>query len=401
MKNHWITRIQGTIFVKVQGKGVERFINNLVRHNIFIWNVKRVGTETLTFYISVHDLHNLRRASRRTECHVTFVKGQGLPFYAKRFMLNLGFAIGTFLFFLMLILLSNMTWRIDVAGASPETEHQIKQTLEEIGVRKGKFQFLTPTPEIIQKELSYQLENITWIGVELQGTSYQLQVVEKNEPEETESVSPQHLVAKKSGTIVKQFVEEGKSIVGVNQFVKKGDMLVSGLIGKEDEYSAVSARGVVFAETWYDTIVEVPLTTEFTVLTGEENRRFGLSFGEFTIPIWGFWLEKFSSSYIDTFSKPLYIWKWQLPLSIKESTEVQTEVGTRTYKKDEAVDRAIEIGEETILSKLPKEAEIKNYKIRQQKVESGKVNVTIIFQVIENIAEAQPIVQGDKNDRTD
>ena len=43
------------------------------------------------------------------------------------------------------------------------------------------------------------IEEITWVGVELKGTTYHLQVVEKNEPEQTEYLSPQNLVAKEEG----------------------------------------------------------------------------------------------------------------------------------------------------------------------------------------------------------
>ena len=38
------------------------------------------------------------------------------------------------------------------------------------------------------------------------------------------------------------FVEKGQSIVNVNDYVGKGQLLVSGLIGKEDKQEIVSAR---------------------------------------------------------------------------------------------------------------------------------------------------------------
>jgi hypothetical protein len=35
-----------------------------------------------------------------------------------------------------------MIWEIDIKGAKPETEHQMVKHLEEIGVKKGRLQFL-------------------------------------------------------------------------------------------------------------------------------------------------------------------------------------------------------------------------------------------------------------------
>lgn len=72
-----------------------------------------------------------------------------------------------------------MVWRIDITGAKPETEHQMMKHLEEIGVEKGRLQFLILSPEKIQKSLTNGIENITWVGVELKGTTFHMKVVEK------------------------------------------------------------------------------------------------------------------------------------------------------------------------------------------------------------------------------
>lgn len=53
------------------------------------------------------------------------------------------------------------------------------------------------TPEKIQKSLTTNIQSITWVGVELNGTTFQMKVVEKNEPEKEKYTSPQHIVAKK------------------------------------------------------------------------------------------------------------------------------------------------------------------------------------------------------------
>lgn len=47
----------------------------------------------------------------------------------------------------------------------------------------------------------------------------------------------------KGATISKMFVEKGEPLVTVNQHVEKGQMLVSGLIGSEEEKQKVGAKG--------------------------------------------------------------------------------------------------------------------------------------------------------------
>ena len=178
--------------------------------------------------------------------------------------------VGALVAFFIITFLSNMIWKIEINGASPELEYQMMNQLKQMGVRVGGFQFLVDDPEGIQRKLTEINEDVTWIGVELNGTSYRFQVVEKEQPEELEKTSPRHLVSNKEAIIVDYFVEKGEPVITINDFVKPGQFLVSGLIGREDDKQKVSAKGKILGKTWYTTEVEVDLTTEFELLTGEE-----------------------------------------------------------------------------------------------------------------------------------
>lgn len=123
-------------------------------------------------------------------------------------------------------------------GANPKTEYELRKAAVEIGVTKGKFIFLLPNVREIQRELTEKMDNVTWIGVTQHGTSYRLEVVEKEIPETKPITGPRHLVATKEAVIHSVFVEKGQPIVGVNDYVKKGSLLVSGLIGKEKNHSS-------------------------------------------------------------------------------------------------------------------------------------------------------------------
>ena len=108
-----------------------------------------------------------------------------------------------------------MVWGINVKGANPATEYKIYKELDKMGIKVGKLQLFVDNVESIQQQLSDNIEEITWVGVELKGTTYHLQVVEKNEPKQPEYFSPQNIVAKKKAVIVDMFVEEGKAVVNI------------------------------------------------------------------------------------------------------------------------------------------------------------------------------------------
>lgn len=306
MKNGWTNFVIGTVRIRIVGKGIERFLNNCVRQQIMISNVHKVDGQLATATILLKDVKKIRILIRNADCKIYFIRGRGFPFLTKRVIKNSGFALGFLSFFIILGLLSNMVWKVEISGAEPQTEHQMTKQLAKIGVKRGEFQFLLESPEKIQRYLTDNMNNITWVGVEVRGTSYHFQVVEKNEPKPQQKTPYQHLIAKKKAIITNLFVEKGQPLVKVNDFVNEGEVLVSGIIGNEKNKKVVAAKGKVYGETWYKSEVEVPLKTDFQVLTGNGYTKHYLDFKAFKMPLWAFNKEKYGSKVTEKVEHPLY-----------------------------------------------------------------------------------------------
>lgn len=395
MKNRWINYFTGIVTVKISGKGLERFLNTLTRNNLFIWQVRRKGDDSLLFKMKLTDLSKLRQLTRGNGLRIEFIQRDGIPFLLRNLLNNKGLLVGATLFIFIILFLSNMVWGIQIKGADPATEYRIYQELDKIGVKKGKLQFFIDNVESIQRQLTNNIENITWVGVELKGTTYHLQVVEKNEPKQPEYMSPQHLVAKKKAVIIDMFIEEGQTVVDIYDSVTEGQLLVSGLIGKEGQTIPVPAKGKIWGETWYKTDVELPLKSTFQVFNGNEKQKFYLGISDWKIPIWGFGKLHFKEYEIESNEKFIKFFKWKMPISFINETFREKETETRFYSEDEAIKVAKEMAEMDIKSKLPEDAKITGEKVLHQSIGNGKVTLSIHFQVIENIAEGQPIIQGE------
>ncbi|MET3699284.1 similar to stage IV sporulation protein [Bacillus oleivorans] len=395
MKNQWIHFFYGYVTAKVTGKGLERFLNRLSRQGILIWNVRRIDEDTITFQLVLNKLYPLRRAVRKSNLSVHFIDKHGFPFLLKRLFFNSGFLVGFVGFFVLLFLLSNMIWGIQIEGAGPKTEEQISKELDKLGVEVGSLQFLTDSPEEIQRILTNNIPAITWVGVKLDGTVYRLRVVEKNEPERELETGPQHLVATKKGTIVSMYVKKGQPMIVVNDFVRPGQLLVSGVMGTEDKMQYIAAEGQIMAETWYRAEVTVPLKKELAVMTGNEKDKRYIQFGNWDLQIWGFGEPDFKEYEEDTTVHPFQFLRWQLPISYKEIEINEIEKAVHQISESDAVKTGIEIAKKDLLSNLGEEAKIKGENILHKEVQNGKVKLTILFQVIENIAKGQPIIQGD------
>ncbi|MDA7026897.1 sporulation protein YqfD [Bacillus sp. CLL-7-23] len=401
MKNKWLSFFTGKIQLQVMGTGIERFLNECIRRGIPLFDVKRKD-QIVFLYILLSDVHVFRKTIRDFDCKCRFLKRKGLPFLLQKSKRNSGFTLGIAAFFVIMFLLSNMIWKIDISGANPETEHQIRQELNRIGIKKGRLQFLIMTPQKIQQSLTKKVENITWVGIELNGTALHMKVVEKNEPEKEKGISPRHIIAKKDATISSMFVEKGEPLVTVNEHVKKGQKLVSGLIGneedEEEDKQKVGAKGEIFGETWYRSTVTVPLETSFDVFTGKVKTRHKLSSGFLSVPFWGFSFkeEKLSDPKTETEEHPLHFFKFTLPFTYVKETTRESEKVKRVYTKKEAAREAIKMGKQDVRKKIGDDGKIISEKVLHETSENGKVKLIILYQVIEDIVQTTPIVQETK-----
>jgi similar to stage IV sporulation protein len=85
----------------------------------------------------------------------------------------------------------------------------------------------------------------------------------------------------------------------------------------------------------------------------------------------------------------------ELPISYVEKVIREKESFRRLLSKEEAVQAAMELAREDVKKNIPTDAKIDEEILLHEKVENGKVKLTIHFQVIENIAKEKPITRGD------
>ncbi|MGW9607697.1 sporulation protein YqfD, partial [Heyndrickxia sporothermodurans] len=131
------------------------------------------------------------------------------------------------------------------------------------------------------------------------------------------------------------------------------------------------------------------------VYTGNEKRKYSLKIGSVSIPLWGFGKIEYKDYDKETESHKIKFLKWSLPIKYENTTIRENEKVERNYTKNEAINAAKEIALSDLKAKIPSDAKIIDEYVLHQKVENGKVDLSIYFQVTENIAKAKPIIQGD------
>ncbi|SDD19285.1 similar to stage IV sporulation protein [Terribacillus halophilus] len=400
----------GYVTVLIKGDRPELFLNQLVQEKILVWDIFKKDSQTCEAKIRKQDISRLRMQRRGTGYKIQFRSKHGFPFLFSALLHKKPLILGMAFSILLIFFLSNTVWKIEIKGVSPELEHQIETKLDAYGVRLGAFKLTLGAPVDIQQRLLQDIPELLWIGVQENGTTYSLEGVPKTIVEEGEQPGPRHLVAKKKGVIVDMFVSEGVPQVNVHDYVEPGDILVSGMIGNEpppvseeedktkpeDTRKPVAATGSIIARTWYNVSAAVPLEETYTVLSGKQESKYAIQFGDsFRLPIWGFGDSEFKDSQKQTSVRHLRFLRWELPIGITKTSEYERTTKQVKRTKDEAAAQAEKVAKQDLQLQVGAEADIISQKILHETVENGKVKLILYFQVNEDIATSQPISQGD------
>lgn len=395
-KADWLA---GYVTIEVKGSYPERFFDLCTRHQIAVWDIYKTNATTATGTILLKDISKVRKIKRKAIYKIYFKNRKGLPFSLIHSVNKKPLIIGFLLAFIMIFILSNIVWRIDIAGLDEEMNKKVREQLESYGVTEGSFQWQIESPGNLQSRLISDIPELLWIGVKKNGSTYFFEGVEKTTVEEEEETEPGDLVAAKEGVIADLFISKGQPLVKPNDVVYPGDVLVTGSLGdqadEEENDLKVAAEGEVIAEVWYKSEVDMPLQQEHFVLSGNSETKHYLNFSQWFLPIWNFGKPDYDNFQLDIEEKDFYFLKWKLPIQYVKQTMYESTVSEQTLSEKEAKKLALEQAKRELTQQMGPKAEIKEEKILHERVENGKVKITLYYTVLEDIAKKQPTTQGD------
>lgn len=405
MKNIQNVFLTGYVTVAVRGNNLEHFFEQCANEAMVIWNIKRINPDVCEGNIKLRDVPLAKKISERLHIELEFKAKKGMPFLFRLFLRRKEILTAILFSILFIFILSNIVWSVEVSGVSTEIEQKINEQLKKYGVHPGSWSFTLDPPSIIQKNLTSDIPELLWIGVERKGTTYKLEGVERTIVTKDEPLAPRHLFATKNAVIQNMFVKTGLSKVKVNDYVRKGDMLVSGIISQNEELidddesnenvTYVAAEADVIGRTWYEVEVSIPQEGIFENVTGEYEANRFIRMGNFSIPIGGFKAPSYENFLPETSENQLFFLKWELPIFVGKTIFHKKVYNKIERSEQEAKQLGLNQAIKELKLQLGSDIEILSENVLQESKENGKVNLILLITVAEDIVKAESITQGD------
>jgi similar to stage IV sporulation protein len=375
---------------------IESFLNHALAKSMMIWDIRVNKDETAELKVTLSDFFRMRPLLRRTGCLVQITERKGFPFMLDKLGKRKIFLGGIVAFAISLYLLTSLVWQINVTGNVKISTSQILDAANKQGIYRLQWKMKLADPNELSRQLRVALPDASWIGVEIKGTQVNIQVVEARKPDSKPSNSPRNLIASKNALVTEILAQKGKPVVKSNTYVRKGDLLISGIIGDASHSQIVVAEGKVKGLVWYTSTIETPLKKFYKVLSGETKSRGYLVLGTRAIQLTGYGKIPFEQYETNQIRKSLQWRDFILPIGWINEKLMDMKIMEQTIDLKEAREIGLEQARAKLLEQAGPEARIVSEKILHEKTESGKVYIEVHFGVEELIAKEQPIVmQGE------
>lgn len=277
--------ITGYVMIRVEGLSLERFLNIAAQSGITIYDVQRVSYTVLRAVLSARGYRIICRVVPE-KYRITAEKKAGVPFGFKRISGRKALLIGLACVSVMLFAASFFVWNVRVTGIEKREAIALTKEMQSLGVCVGAYKGGVDIKEI-ETRLMVDHDEFAWVNLRFQGVVAEIEVVlAEPVPEMVDDTRPCNIVATKEALVESIMALNGRAAVGKGQTVRKGDVLISGLIWDEGlTRLLVAARGEVIGSVWYKAQAGGPMNNEARVPTGRTQTQRVIAIGADTAQV--------------------------------------------------------------------------------------------------------------------
>jgi len=265
------------------------------------------------------------------------VRGLGGFIYKNRKRYGVMFA--ALLFTVVYVVSSDRVWDIRIEGCDAECAERVKDELAECGFYVGA-RWSSGDTNQIEVELLSRSSSASWLNINRRGNVAYITVIEKEVHSGETKEGYSNVVAEFDGIIEEITVERGVAAVKVGDSVKRGDLLISGVLPEELGGGFCYAEGSVYARISDSVDVTVSQTKKKKTVKESEILRFDVKIFGFSVNILNNYRNYDKECDIIDTTKDISLFGRKLPLSLSKQSAVSYSTEEMQISEEEMVREA-------------------------------------------------------------
>lgn len=246
----------GYSVIKIDGNNINRLVNICSTKNI----AYTIKNSDKACFIKVHykDRHILFFYIQKLGMSYTIKKEKGIWFVLARYKIRYWILIFTIIVSMLVWKFSLYIWKIEVKGTNNYTKEQILNYVSTYEVPLGTKRKAIDCKKL-ERALRLKYNALGWINCYIEGTKLTVEVLE-TVPQTYATINevPCNIVAAKDATVRDAIATSGYLLVENGMQVKKGDILITGVMPIYNDYGEkqgtqfLAANGSVYGNVKYD-----------------------------------------------------------------------------------------------------------------------------------------------------
>ena len=237
-------------WIEIKGKNPKRFLMELIKQKICIETVK-YKQKSIYLKVSYTEYQKIKKLKTIYEINIIKTVGKQRAInIIKKYKTQI---LSLLLSIVLCVILSKLILVINIDTENKQIKQIIKDTLTENNItlysKQKSYKELNKISKTIKQN---NINKIEWVELSRKGTILNIKVIERVVNDNTKDNNYKDIVASKNGYIKKIYSRKGQLLKNIDDYVKKGDIIISGNIYRNEEViEKVKAEGKVYAEVWY------------------------------------------------------------------------------------------------------------------------------------------------------
>ena len=242
----------------------------LMQNNFSYYSIE-ANSKNIKLFIPLRKAEKLLKCLNSNNIKAKIVDKKGIVPKFNRIKKRPGILIGFLIMIVITFFSSKIVWSIEIEGNKNISNEKILSALNDAGLKLGSF-----IPHIdydnLHNNVLINLKDLSWISVNIDGNKAKV-TVEETKKEENESLPTySNIIASSDAQIHSIIVSNGEKIINIGDIVKKGELLVSGVLDSQTlGVRYVDAKAKIIGYVNKKIEVSIPLKTIKKKYTGNER----------------------------------------------------------------------------------------------------------------------------------